>query len=72
MDDKTFDACFTPTSCVYVKNCAVPAKKARAAALEDAAKICEGLFSGRSTSIENIALGKAAAAIRALKACHAA
>jgi len=40
-------------------------KAIRAAALEDAAKICEGLFSGRSTSIENIALGKAAAAIRA-------
>ena len=40
-------------------------EEASSAALEDAAKIREGLFSGRSTSIENIALGKVAAAIRA-------
>jgi hypothetical protein len=42
-------------------------EKAMNAILEEAAKVCEGLFSSRSTSIENIVLGKAAAAIRALK-----
>jgi hypothetical protein len=47
-------------------------EEASSAALEDAAKICIGLFSSRSTSIENIALGKAAAAIRVMKERHAA
>jgi hypothetical protein len=41
-------------------------EEAHSAALEEAAKACEGLFSRRSTSIENVALSKAAAVIRSL------
>jgi hypothetical protein len=40
MSDR-LDAVFTPTSCKWAKQCAVPAKKARREALEEAAKVCD-------------------------------